>query len=230
MDNKPASMRIIEDIRQQIENGIYSKDSLLPSENELSMKYKVNRVTVQKALSALAADNYIYSVPGKGTFAKEISLNKYKFQYEELTGFDVKLISVDIILPPPEVIYYLHVPPNKHVVNIKRIALKHDIPIAFDIKYIPYYTGIQMIEAELNYSFLSDYVSTLVSPYEINGEIEISGTEADIQTSSLLNINAGTPVVELKQRLIHDDGTCVGWGKIFFTIDHFKLAAEKFKK
>lgn len=227
MENKPTSLKIIDDIKEQIKLGVYGNNASLPSENELSLKYDVSRVTVQKALSVLVDANYIYSVPGKGYFAKELSFNKYKFKYEEFKNFNVKLLGVDIIMPPPDVIYNLQVPPKKRIVRIKRMAIKNEKPVAYDIKYIPYYSGIPIIEAEINYSLFSDLVSNLASPYEIKREIEVAGVFADDQISEVLEIIPGTPVVEVEQKLSNEDGICIGWGKVYYNIAYYKLHAEK---
>ena len=230
MENKPIYIRIIEDIKQKIMLGIYERNSPLPSENELSKKYSVNRVTVQKSISVLIAEDYIYSVPGKGIFAKEFSLNKYKYQYEELKKLNIKLIGVDIIKPPPEVIYNLQIPPDKYVIKIRRLAIDDEQKaIAYDIKYIPYYSGIQLIELELNNAYFTDLVSALASPYEIRGKIDIKGAFSDNQVSKALDISENTPVIEVSQKLVNEDNICIGWGIVYFNIDYFSLHAESYR-
>lgn len=53
---------------------------ILPSQNELADKFKVNHLTVRKALENLEHDGLIYRIHGKGTFVRKKQVKK-----EELT-------------------------------------------------------------------------------------------------------------------------------------------------
>ena len=53
-------------IRGKIENGEISSGEELPSKRMLAAHLKISVVTVETAYSLLAAEGYIYSVPGSG--------------------------------------------------------------------------------------------------------------------------------------------------------------------
>ncbi|MCD6407848.1 GntR family transcriptional regulator, partial [bacterium] len=44
---------------------------ILPSQTELTYKFKVNHMTVRKALEVLEEEGFIYRIQGKGTFARK---------------------------------------------------------------------------------------------------------------------------------------------------------------
>lgn len=70
--NKPsAADRIIEDISENIRNGILPPDSKIAPENKLTVKYNANLYTVRKALNILKDKGILYSVPKFGVFVAQ---------------------------------------------------------------------------------------------------------------------------------------------------------------
>lgn len=68
-------IEIANKIKKDILEGKYLAGQALPDQNELSDRFKVSRMTVQKALNILRAENLVYSQRGSGTFvAKNINL------------------------------------------------------------------------------------------------------------------------------------------------------------
>lgn len=57
---------IYEDLKEKIEKGIYKKQELLPSENELLIEYDCSRNTVRRAVTDLAQIGYVQAQKGKG--------------------------------------------------------------------------------------------------------------------------------------------------------------------
>lgn len=61
------SRRVYLLLREAISNGVFPSGSLLPGENRLAETYGVSRVTIRKALEALAADGWIEKRLGAGS-------------------------------------------------------------------------------------------------------------------------------------------------------------------
>jgi LacI family transcriptional regulator len=55
-------------LRKDIHSGKYKADERLPSMDDLSKQYDMNRITVKRALSELRAEGLIYSIPAQGTY------------------------------------------------------------------------------------------------------------------------------------------------------------------
>lgn len=68
-DNRPIYEQIMEDYRTQIISGAIKPDEKLPSVRELSVALAINLNTIQRAYRELENSGYIYSIPGKGSFA-----------------------------------------------------------------------------------------------------------------------------------------------------------------
>lgn len=70
MSNIPKYEALAQELKSEIENGIYPVGGKLPIEMELVAKYKVSRHTVRQALAKLENMGLIESRQGSGTFVK----------------------------------------------------------------------------------------------------------------------------------------------------------------
>ena len=68
-DNRPIYEQIMEEYRARIVSGAITPDEKLPSVRELSVALAINLNTIQRAYRELESGGYIYSIPGKGSFA-----------------------------------------------------------------------------------------------------------------------------------------------------------------
>jgi GntR family transcriptional regulator len=66
----PKYLRVLNALRERIEEGTYAPGAALPSENQLSAEFGVSRPTVLKALGILKQDGWIESQQGKGSFVR----------------------------------------------------------------------------------------------------------------------------------------------------------------
>ncbi len=67
---QPQHQRIREALKQQIQGGEFPQGSLLPSENELCVRFQTTRPTVRQALGDLVREGFIERQHGKGSFVK----------------------------------------------------------------------------------------------------------------------------------------------------------------
>ena len=88
--------QVSDGFKKLIVTGAIKKDEKMPSVRELASSYAINPNTIQRAYRDLENEGYIYSVPGKGSFAvdmKEISEKHLKEIYDRLdtllSDFDV---------------------------------------------------------------------------------------------------------------------------------------------
>jgi GntR family transcriptional regulator len=68
-DSRPIYEQIRDELRKLIVTGAIGKDEKLPSVRALAAELAINPNTIQRAYNELEAEGYIYSVPGKGSFA-----------------------------------------------------------------------------------------------------------------------------------------------------------------
>lgn len=68
-DSRPIYEQIKDGLRKLIVTGAVKPDEKLPSVRALAQQLSINPNTIQRAYNELENEGYIYSVPGKGSFA-----------------------------------------------------------------------------------------------------------------------------------------------------------------
>lgn len=68
-DNRPLYEQIWDSLRRLIVAGALAPDEKLPSVRALATELAINPNTIQRAYAELENQGFIYSIPGKGSFA-----------------------------------------------------------------------------------------------------------------------------------------------------------------
>lgn len=68
-DTRPIYQQVKENLRRLMVSGAIKEGEKLPSVRALASSLAINPNTIQRAYEALEAEGYLYSVPGKGSFA-----------------------------------------------------------------------------------------------------------------------------------------------------------------
>jgi GntR family transcriptional regulator len=118
----------------------------LDSEREICKKYAVSRTTVREALDELEKNNYIYKVQGKGNFISprvvEQDLIKVSSFTEEMKkrgkNPTSKLLNFEIMEANSKVSKKLNIEKNELVYKISRIRIADNIPMIYEMTYLPY--------------------------------------------------------------------------------------------
>ena len=87
-DSKPIYEQVKDGFRKLILSGTLSTGDQLPSVRELVAQLAINPNTIQRAYRELEADGFIYSIPGKGSFAAALSDVSDRRKAELLGSFD----------------------------------------------------------------------------------------------------------------------------------------------
>ena len=70
-DSRPIYVQIKEGLCRLILSGAMATGERLPSVRELASQLAINPNTIQRAYAELEREGFIYSVPGKGSFASD---------------------------------------------------------------------------------------------------------------------------------------------------------------
>ena len=95
-DSRPVYEQIVDGFKKLIMTGLIKKDEKMPSVRELASQYAINPNTIQRAYRDLENDGYIYSVPGKGSFAVDVNEVSGKHIAEIYGRLDIVLKDFDI--------------------------------------------------------------------------------------------------------------------------------------
>ena len=68
-DARPIYEQVRDNLRRLMVSGAIQEGEKLPSVRSLSSNLAINPNTIQRAYESLEAEGYVYSIPGKGSFA-----------------------------------------------------------------------------------------------------------------------------------------------------------------
>lgn len=91
-DARPIYEQVKDGLRRMVVTGVIREGEKLPSVRSMASSLAINPNTIQRAYEALEAEGYVYSIPGKGSFAAPCSevdkqrLEKLLQQFDALTA------------------------------------------------------------------------------------------------------------------------------------------------
>ena len=205
----PLYKKVIDDLKKSIDDGIYKKGDLLPSENDLCKTYNTTRVTVRQALSGLTNMGYITRKHGKGSIVTEPKKGLGILAFAGVTaGIGDQTLTTQILQKQAKQSWPLDFFHELNTVEIqkgcfffKRLRLIDNIPVLYEETYI---TNLSLPRfADKNLENVSLF-KTIKESYNIEittGEQKIWAVNGDKQVSNLLNVKATEPLVHMKRRL-----------------------------
>jgi GntR family transcriptional regulator len=154
----PIHVQLKNTLQNLLENGTYKPGDRFFSENEISRKYQVSRMTVRKVMDDLFREGLIFRVPGKGTF---VAQRKVIEKLTELVGFtqdmerkgyvpSTRVLEKEVLCPPRDVQELLHLRREEKVLFLKRVRYASGNPMALQTVYVPlkFFPGIESTDFE----------------------------------------------------------------------------------
>ena len=229
-DNRPLYMQLHDLIRDDILNGTYRPGEKIFTEEQLSKKYGVSRITVRNALETLARDNYLVRKRGAGTF---ISEQKFSRSISEDLSFTdmckrlgvspgsktIKSVIEDADSLDQEI---LHLNKNSSVVVIERIRYANALPISVEsTRFTTDFT--YLLDEDLNnqslYKLLREKYR--IDFFHSNKVVELSF--ATYQLAKYLDIQKGYPLLKMESQMYLDSAVPFARNSQFIRGDKFKM-------
>lgn len=98
-DGRPIYEQVQEGLRRLLVTGAIAPGEKLPSVRQLAAELAINPNTIQRAYETLEQQGYVYSVPGKGSFAAdgdEIRENRKKSLLAQLDTLADQLMELGV--------------------------------------------------------------------------------------------------------------------------------------
>lgn len=224
----PVYLKVVEDIKQKINNGELKSGDVISSETVLCKEYGASRMTIRKGLAILVNEGYIYSIPGKGNYVHKPEHNKYTILYDEMNNSinsvdKTKLLEVNIIVPDEKLASDLQITKNKNVIMIRRLFYTDEEPVAYDVKYLLYHKGMPIVEKEIERATFPEIISKSVSLFALQKELTIYAQVPDENMKRYLNIYDELALLVVEQKLYNNENKPMGLGVTYFRGDYIKL-------
>ncbi|WP_213806732.1 GntR family transcriptional regulator [Granulicella sp. dw_53] len=152
----PLYYQIQQTLLNRITSGELKEGDMLESEEELSRRYLVSRMTARQALQGLKAKGYAVSERGRGTFVMKPKLSKSILMLESFTeeirkkGItpSSRLLQQKVSSPDPELAERLKLSPGDRILYLRRLRLANEVPLAIEESNIPLkrFQGLESID------------------------------------------------------------------------------------
>lgn len=230
----PSYIPVYNQLYQDLIDGVYEKDSLLPSENILAAAYKVSRNTLRQALTILTQDGFIYKRQGKGTFVsydcrRSERKNLYNF-LRECAKEPVSRVTADYNIGRPTNIARrkLELKDGEAVLASNNVYWGDEGPIGQSFLQIPMAVlkenGLSGMEDEEDK--LLQFMDSTIYQKAARAHVTIQVAAADEQVISYMNIPEGTVLLHMEQILYGPDSHPAARIKYYFIPDKYQVDCQ----
>jgi GntR family transcriptional regulator len=227
----PLYYQIEQHILLHIRSGRFKPGKPLPSEEVISKRLGVSRMTARQALKGLCNSGVAYSQRGKGTFVSGIKLEK---NFRQVRSFSEemeargshphsKLISADVVPAGEEAAEALHLLPREKLIRVRRVRIADTVPMGVESTCVPLSLCPDLLG---KFDPNSSLYRTLSEVYKIHiaqaDEVVEAGL-ASAEEARLLRITKGSPVFLFTRTSYVEGGKPVEHVKSTFRGDRYKI-------
>ncbi|WP_261806932.1 GntR family transcriptional regulator [Lapidilactobacillus luobeiensis] len=232
--DSPVYIKIHNQLKRDIESGVWKVGDRIPSERALSVQFKVSRMTLRQALQTLVEEGILERRVGAGTF---VARQKVQEKMSGITSF-TELMRSQGKFPSSQTISYRTVSPSlseqerlnlgetDKVVRMERIRLADSLPICFEVATIPADMVKNFSRAEVTESF---YATMEQKGGFTIGQAKqtITATLASESIADYLNLKRGDAILRLRQITYLSDGRPFEYVRTQYAGERFEFFLEK---
>jgi GntR family transcriptional regulator len=227
----PLYIQVKKRITESLVSSEWPPGQSIPSEMELAKKYNVSQGTVRKAIDDLAADKILIRHQGKGTFVSTHNEENIQLRFLRLTEktgkkeeLENKLISFERVKASNQIAKALGVNTASTLISIKRLLTFNGKPLIFDSIMIP-----SVSFRSLTPEKVIEKKGSMYRMYEadfgiqmLHADEKIKAVGASKETSSILNISEGSPLLSVERLSYTYDNKPIEWRLgLCVTLDHY---------
>ncbi len=188
----------------EIKNGAYPVDGLIPTEKELSEMFEISRTTVRQAITELVQEGWLYRIKSKGTFVSRVKIKQDFIKRLETYNEQIirtgrvprtEVLACKVVDLPERVAALFELPLNdQKYICLSRRRFADDEPIVTVETYLPYDTCNFVLSHDFNRESLYDVLATNEATRicRVTRVLEaVSASTKDVQN---LNIRYGKPI------------------------------------
>ena len=242
MADRPSSLYLFvkDEIEELIAKGEFKFGDQLPSEHDLSRRYRVSRMTLREALRALEEEGLVARKQGTGTFVKASSqriksildVNYGVTEMIKNMGFHpgTKEIKVEEVLADSHMVKALNVKEGSKIITIERVRTADNAPVVYTLDMIPVsvLSNIDDIKelGESVYDFLEKKCNVVLS----SNTARLFSTKATRKLANKLKIKLNSPLFLLEQMDTDQTGKPIMFSREYFVNDYFDFVIFRRRK
>ena len=230
----PLYYQIHQHLLAQIQSGTLKPGQPLPSEQEISTRMGVSRMTARQAVKSLCDTGIAYSRRGVGTF---VSGGKQEKTSTELLSFTQEMNARDCrpssqvlkfekVTAESEVASALHLVEGDKVLSLVRVRLADGVPMGVENGFLPFRLFPGLLES---FDPRSSLYQTLAARYGVHMAAADEVVEAGLASARdarLLRIKRNGPVFFLTRVSYAENGQPVEYVRSTYRGDRWKIVSR----
>jgi DNA-binding GntR family transcriptional regulator len=236
-DHQKLYLQLYDILKKKIESGEWSINSQIPTEEDLCSMFSVSRATVRTAVLELVRHGYLKRQQGKGTFIFKNVVSEglsmltsfREYLFEEGLNFSTSLLARTVMMPVDDLDARLDIPPDKHIIYIKRLRLTGNEPVLLQESYIPYHICPLLLEDDIeNISLLELFEKKYgIRITRVSNHIDIAYLSAE--EGRILGLPENSAAILLTQ-YFHSGETLFMYTRSVKRPDRFQISIELERK
>lgn len=228
----PAYIRIHNQIKEEIDQGIWKIGQRLPSERDFAIHFEVSRMTLRQAVTLLVEEGVLERRVGSGTY---VASNRIQEKMRGTTSF-TEIIKSQGKLPSSQLISYsegrpdkkeqanLNLRPTEIVVRMERIRYADDVPVVYELAVVPK----KIINKFPKEAVIQHFFQTLTEHGFKIGKSQqtIYARLALGKVAEYLNLKEGSAILGLTQVSYSEDGLPFEYVKSQYAGERFEFYLE----
>ena len=221
----PVYIQIHDQLKNEIEQGIWKVGDRLPSERELAVKFNVSRMTLRQAIQNLADEGILERKIGSGTY---VAREKVQEKMSGATSFTEIKESQNRVpsSPSSSEMEKLNLSKDDTILRMERIRFADDVPICFEVASVPQKLIDGYSKAEITeslYRTLEEKGGKKIGP----ANQTITAVLASEKIADYLEVKRGDAVLRLRQISYFEDGTPFEYVRTQYVGNRFEFYLEK---
>lgn len=230
----PLYHQVREALLDMLKTGPYQPGSLFPTEQELSGRFDVSRITIRRAIDELVREGYLLPRQGKGTFVAKSKIQRHmsslKSFSEEMKQEghqpESKLLAVRHERANQRVGSMLNLETGSWVWLVERLRLADKEPICISIAYLNLPLDISLSPTELEKQVSLWSLLRTKGIILSRSDETIQAVAAGPQESELLQIPAGSPLLLVEGTVYSDQGIPTEFHQMYNRGDRYTYSVQ----
>lgn len=230
--NSIKYLSIYEELKEEINNGVYPVGGLFPAEPELQNLFGVSRITVRHAVQLLVDEGYLQRIHGVGTVVvsqkESLQLQNLLSFSEEYkgAGFHSDMVSFEERIPASSLVCSkLNISKGSEVSCHERLRWSDHHPIGFQRVYCPLH--MELTKEELTRPNLSLYELFKEKGYSVkNANETIESIIADQKLAEYLQVPEGSPLLFVQRVTKDQRDRIVEYAEIYYRGDRYRYSVQ----
>jgi GntR family transcriptional regulator len=229
----PLYIQIRNLLKEQIRLGEWQAEEPMPTEDQLVAHFGVSRTTVRQAMTDLAREGLVVRKAGRGTFARQ-PLMVLRMQQWHSLGVDIArrglrssrlTLRVEKLDAGAEIAHRASEFAERDVLHLQQVRYADGVPVVVFDHFFPFELCAFLVDMPLDNPDFS--LQRALSEHGIqlaSAKGEISATVASDLEAKYLEVEPGTPLVEIATKSYGIDQRVIEYSKGVVRTDRYPLA------